>query len=52
MSKSKDVPVPDEIKGYSQVRVDVDLTEGTIKESKLTKEFCRDWIGGYGYQLA
>ena len=49
MSKSKDVTIPDNIQGYSQVRLDVDLTSGEIKESTLSKEFCRDWIGGYGF---
>ena len=49
MSKSKDVTIPDNIHGYSQVRLDVDLTSGEIKESTLSKEFCRDWIGGYGF---
>ena len=49
MSKSKEVTIPDEIHGYSQVRLDVDLTSGEFKESTLSKEFCRDWIGGYGF---
>ena len=49
MSKTKEIAIPDEIQGFSQVRLDVDLTNGEIKESKLSKEFCRDWIGGYGF---
>ncbi|MHA1284416.1 MAG: aldehyde ferredoxin oxidoreductase family protein [Promethearchaeota archaeon] len=49
MTESKDLTVPEEILGYSQVRLDVDLTNGTIKESILSPEFCRDWIGGYGF---
>ena len=49
MTQVQDVSVPDEIKGYTQVRLDVDLTTGKITESELTPEFCRDWIGGYGY---
>jgi aldehyde:ferredoxin oxidoreductase len=49
MTESKDIPVPDEVTGFSQVRLDVDMTTGTIKKSKLSKEFCRDWIGGYGF---
>ena len=49
MSKSKEIPVPDEIKGFSQVRLDVDLTNGKIAKSELSNEFCRDWIGGYGF---
>jgi aldehyde:ferredoxin oxidoreductase len=49
LSKTKEVVIPDEIKGFTQVRLDVDLATGEIKESKLSKEFCRDWIGGYGF---
>jgi aldehyde:ferredoxin oxidoreductase len=49
MTQVQDVSVPDEIKGYTQVRLDVDLTTGKITETELTPEFCRDWIGGYGY---
>jgi len=49
MTEAKDVTVPDKIKGYTQVRVDVDLTNGTIEKSEISKEFCRDWIGGYGF---
>ncbi|MBD3228344.1 MAG: hypothetical protein GF329_09165 [Candidatus Lokiarchaeota archaeon] len=48
-SKAKELTMPDNIKGYTQVRLDVNLTDGTIKERKLSKEFCRDWIGGYGF---
>ncbi|MBN1800410.1 MAG: aldehyde ferredoxin oxidoreductase family protein [Candidatus Lokiarchaeota archaeon] len=49
MSKSKEMPIPDEVKGYSQKRLDVDLTNGKVKESVIPKEYCRDWIGGYGF---
>jgi len=49
MSRSKDLLIPDKIEGYSQVRLDVDLTEGTIKRSNLTNKFCANWIGGYGF---
>ncbi|MHA1293143.1 MAG: aldehyde ferredoxin oxidoreductase family protein [Promethearchaeota archaeon] len=49
MTESKDLTIPEQIKGYSQVRLDIDLTNGTIKESVLSTEFCRDWIGGYGF---
>jgi aldehyde:ferredoxin oxidoreductase len=41
--------ISEQIKGYSQIRLDVDLTKGSLKETKLSKEFCRDWIGGYGF---
>ncbi len=30
MSKTKEIPVPDEIKGFTQVRLDVDLTDAKI----------------------
>ena len=49
MSKAKEVIVPDIIQGYSQVRLDVDLTSGKIEKSELSKEFCKNWIGGYGF---
>lgn len=49
MSKAKEATMPEEVKGFSQVRLDVDVTTGTFKESKLSKEFVRDWIGGYGF---
>ncbi|MHA1782259.1 MAG: aldehyde ferredoxin oxidoreductase family protein [Promethearchaeota archaeon] len=49
MSKAKDIPIPEEVKGYSQIRLDVDLTNGKITRSELSNEFCRDWIGGYGF---
>ncbi|MFW9781750.1 MAG: aldehyde ferredoxin oxidoreductase family protein [Candidatus Heimdallarchaeota archaeon] len=49
MSKAKEVAVPDEVKGYTQTRLDVDLTNGKIEKSELSREFCRDWIGGYGF---
>jgi len=49
MSKTKEIPVPDDVKGFTQVRLDVDLTDGKIGKTKLSNEFCRDWIGGYGF---
>jgi len=49
MSRSKDLLIPDKIEGYSQVRLDVDLTEGMITRSRLSNEFCANWIGGYGF---
>jgi len=49
MTVSKDIPVPEKVEGYTQVKLDVDLTNGTIKKSKISSEFCRDWIGGYGF---
>ena len=49
MSKSKEITVPDKLKGYTQVRLDVDLATGKIEESVIDPEFCRDWIGGYGF---
>ncbi|MFX1303456.1 MAG: aldehyde ferredoxin oxidoreductase family protein [Promethearchaeota archaeon] len=49
MSKTKEITVPDEIKGFTQVRLDVDLTNEKFSKSKLSNEFCRDWIGGYGF---
>jgi len=49
MSKTKEISVPDKISGFSQVRLDVDLTNGKISKTSLSNEFCRDWIGGYGF---
>ena len=49
MSKTKDITIPDEIEGYSQIRIDVDLTTGKITESTLSSEFLANWIGGYGF---
>ena len=49
MTESKELSVPEKLQGYSQVRVDVDLTNGKIKEKTLSNEFCRDYIGGYGF---
>ncbi len=49
MSKSKELEVPDTAHGYSQKRIDVDLTTGKIEETELSTEFCRNWIGGYGF---
>jgi hypothetical protein len=39
MSKTKEVPVPDKVKGFSQVRLDVNLTDGKISKTKLSNEF-------------
>ncbi|MFX1355455.1 MAG: aldehyde ferredoxin oxidoreductase family protein, partial [Promethearchaeota archaeon] len=49
MSKAKEVAIPDDVKGYTQIRLDVDLTNSKIEKSELSREFCRDWIGGYGF---
>ena len=49
MSKSKEISIPEQVKGYSQVRLDVDLTNGKIDKTTLSSDFCRDWIGGYGF---
>ncbi len=49
MAKAIEIKVPEKIKGYSQNRLDVDLTKGIIRESQLKPEFCADWIGGYGF---
>ena len=31
MSKTKEIPIPDKISGFSQVRIDVDLTDSRVK---------------------
>jgi len=49
MSKAKDIPIPEKIEGYSQVRLDINLTDGMIEKSELLKDFCREWVGGYGF---
>jgi aldehyde:ferredoxin oxidoreductase len=49
MSKAKEISIPNDVKGYSQVRLDIDLTTGKIVKSELSREFCSDWIGGYGF---
>ncbi len=49
MSKTDEKTIPDNIEGFSRIRVDVDLTSRTIKERELSKEFCLDWIGAYGF---
>ena len=49
MTETENIGVPDEVLGFSQVRLDVDLGTGSIKKSTMSKEFCRDWIGGYGF---
>ncbi|MFW9987281.1 MAG: aldehyde ferredoxin oxidoreductase family protein [Candidatus Odinarchaeota archaeon] len=49
MSKTKEIPIPDKILGFSQVRLDINLTDGKVSKSTLSNEFCRDWIGGYGF---
>ena len=35
--------------GYSQKRLNVDLTEGKIEEVPISSDFCHDWIGCYGF---
>ncbi|MHA1731948.1 MAG: aldehyde ferredoxin oxidoreductase family protein [Promethearchaeota archaeon] len=37
------------LKGYSRLRLDVDLTKGTITKREIPEEFCTDWIGGLGF---
>ena len=37
------------VEGYSQICVRIDLTTGTIKKEKLSDEFCKNYIGGYGF---
>ena len=49
MTESKDIPIPDDLNGYTQLRLDVDLPTGDITKPQVTPEFCRDWIGGYGF---
>ncbi|MBD3354038.1 MAG: hypothetical protein GF364_21330 [Candidatus Lokiarchaeota archaeon] len=49
MTESEDKSIPEIAKGYTQIRLDVDLTNGTITESEVSSEFCRNWIGGYGF---
>lgn len=49
MTETENIGVPDEVLGFTQVRLDVNLSSGTIKKTKMSKEFCRDWIGGYGF---
>jgi aldehyde:ferredoxin oxidoreductase len=35
--------------GYTQVCVRIDLTTGSIKKEILSDEFCKNYIGGYGF---
>ena len=49
MTEAKDISIPEKIDGYSQIRLDIDLTSGSISKSEISKEFCADWIGGYGF---
>jgi len=37
------------VKAYTQVCVRIDLTTGTIKKEVLSEEFCKKYIGGYGF---
>lgn len=37
------------VEAYTQVCVRIDLTTGTVKKEKLDKEFCKNYIGGYGF---
>ena len=49
MTEAKNLTIPDEVKGYTQKRLDVDLTTGKITETTLSNEFLANWIGGYGF---
>ncbi len=49
MAKAQEIPIPEVVKGYSAVRLDVDLNTGDIRESKISDAFLRDYIGGYGF---
>ncbi|MFO7798092.1 MAG: aldehyde ferredoxin oxidoreductase family protein [Promethearchaeati archaeon] len=49
MTEAKNLTIPDEVKGYTQTRLDVDLTTGKITETKLSNDFLANWIGGYGF---
>ncbi len=35
--------------GYAGKRVNVNLTDGSIRTETLTEEFCESYIGGYGF---
>lgn len=48
-AKKTEVTIPDEVEGYSQIRLDVDLNTGKVSESKLSNEFVANWVGGYGF---
>lgn len=37
------------VEGYSLKCARVNLTTGEIKVEKLSEEFCKTWIGGYGF---
>ncbi|MHA1767724.1 MAG: aldehyde ferredoxin oxidoreductase family protein [Promethearchaeota archaeon] len=37
------------VKAYTQVCVRIDLTTSTIKKEILSEEFCKKFIGGYGF---
>ena len=32
-----------------RLRLDVNLNKNKFEESEITKDFCREWIGGYGF---
>ncbi|TXT60365.1 MAG: Aldehyde:ferredoxin oxidoreductase [Promethearchaeota archaeon] len=49
MTEAEKKAIPDEAKGYSQRRLDVDLSTGKVTETTLSPEFCQNWIGGYGF---
>ena len=49
MSKTNDIIIPETLEAYSQVRLDVNLTTGEIVEKELSREFCVNWIGAYGF---
>ena len=37
------------VEGYTQTCVRIDLEKGEIKKEKLSDEFCKQYIGGYGF---
>ncbi|MHA1675014.1 MAG: aldehyde ferredoxin oxidoreductase family protein [Promethearchaeota archaeon] len=37
------------VEAYTQVCVRINLTTGEIKKEKLSQEFCKNYIGGYGF---
>ncbi len=37
------------VKAYTQICVRINLTTGEIKKEVLSEEFCKKYIGGYGF---
>ena len=37
------------VEAYTQVCVRINLTTGSVEHEKLSKEFCKKYIGGYGF---